>query len=58
MEYSKRGYDGKIVEWVWMSDAALGFIKYSDVRRFPHLAENGRGVITKIFNDDELINAR
>ena len=32
VEYSKRAYDGKTLQWTWMTDVELGIIKYRDSR--------------------------
>jgi len=39
-----------------MTDVELGIIKYRDSRRFPHLADNGRWVITKIYEGDDILD--
>tara|TARA_R100000655_G_scaffold85135_1_gene124779 strand:+ start:70 stop:273 length:204 start_codon:yes stop_codon:yes gene_type:complete len=56
VEYSKRSYDGKTLQWTWMTDVELGITKYRDSKRFPHLADNGRWVITKIYEGDDILD--
>ena len=47
-EYSTRAYDGKTVRWEWKYEGELGVYPKDWARRFPHLAERGRWVITEI----------
>lgn len=52
VEWSKRPYDGKLEKWVWFTDVELGIIKYKEAKRFPHLGERGRWVITEVRSTD------
>ena len=52
VEWSKRPYDGKLEKWVWFTDVELGIIKHKEAKRFPHLGERGRWVITEIRSTD------
>ena len=47
-EYSKRGYDGWINKWEWFYETELGVYPKDWARRFPHLADRGRWVITEV----------
>ena len=43
-----RAYDGKTLRWEWKYEGELGIYPKDWARRFPHLAERGRWVITEI----------
>ena len=47
-EYSKRAYDGKTLRWEWKYETELGIYPKDWSRRFPHLADRGRWVITEV----------
>ena len=47
-EYSKRAYDGKTLRWEWKYETELGIYPKDWARRFPHLADRGRWVITEV----------
>ena len=47
-EYSKRAYDGKTRRWEWKYETELGVYPKDWARRFPHLADRGRWVITEV----------
>jgi len=47
-EYSKRAYDGKTLRWEWKYETELGVYPKDWARRFPHLADRGRWVITEV----------
>ena len=47
-EYSTRAYDGKALRWEWKYETELNIYPKDWARRFPHLADHGRWVITEI----------
>ena len=47
-EYSTRAYDGKTLRWEWKYEGELGIYPKDWARRFLHLAERGRWVITEV----------
>ena len=40
--------DGKVLTWEWFYETELGIFPRSWIKRFPHLSERGRWVITEI----------
>ena len=46
-EYSTRAYDGKTLRWEWKYETELNIYPKDWSRRFPHLADRGRWVITE-----------
>ena len=51
-EWVKREIAGALVQWSWFNDAELGFYPKNWIRRFPHLIDRGRWVITRIKKKD------
>ena len=47
-EYSTRAYDGKTLRWEGTYETELNIYPKDWSRRFPHLADRGRWVITEV----------
>ena len=47
-EYSTRAYYGKTLRWEWKYETELNIYPKDWSRRFPHLADRGRWVITEV----------
>mgnify|MGYP000362391798 CR=1 FL=1 len=51
-ETSKR-QDGKLLKWEWFYETELGNYPRSWIKRFPHVADRGRWVVTEIVDNEK-----